>query len=135
MGGEVRGGTGEAILLVVADDVEREAFGSGLEAFGYDVLTCPGPTPPDYTCVGGREGVCPLVHDADTIVLDMSLDSEAVVSGTSAEELLCLYLDSGRPVIVLGSWPGEEVPGRLVRLPRHPEFDRLLGALRSTERP
>jgi hypothetical protein len=75
------------------------------------------------------------VHDADTIVLDMSLDSETVVSGTSAEELLSLYLDSDRPVIVLGSRPGEEVPGRLVRLPRHPGLDRLLGALRSTERP
>jgi hypothetical protein len=135
MGGEVRGGTGGAILLVVADDVEREAFGSGLEAAGYDVLTCPGPTRPDYTCVGGREGVCPLVHDADTIVLDMSLDSEAVVSGTSAEELLSLYLDSDRPVIVLGSRPGEEVPERLVRLPRHPGLDRLLGALRSAGRP
>jgi hypothetical protein len=60
------------VLLVVADRDEREAFGSGLEAAGFEVLSCPGPTEPDYTCVGAREGVCPLVRDADAIVLDMT---------------------------------------------------------------
>lgn len=131
MAGEPRGsGT---VLLVVADGRERESFGSGLEAAGYDVLTCPGPTGPDYTCVGAREGVCPLVADADAIVLDMSLDSEAVMAGTSADELLALYLGTDRPVIVLGSRPGEEVPGRLVRMHRHPSPDRLVDAVRAVD--
>ena len=123
-----------AVLLVVADRHQRDAFGWGLEAAGFDVLTCPGPTGPDYTCVGSREGVCPLVNDADVIVLDMSLDSEAVVAGTPAEELLSLYVHGERPVVVLGSRSGEEVPGRLVRLARHVPVDRLVEAVRSTDR-
>jgi hypothetical protein len=54
------------------------------------------------------------------------------VSGTSAEELLALYLGSERPVIVLGSRPGDEVPARLTRLRRHAQVDRLVDAIRST---
>src|SRR5581483_1306410 len=89
------------------------------------------PTEPDYTCVGDRDGFCPLVAEADAVVLDMSLDSEAVMVGTAAEEILALYLMSGRRVVVLGSRPGGEVPGQLVRIPRHPTRERLLDALRS----
>jgi hypothetical protein len=61
----------------------------------------------------------------------MSLDSEAVVMGTAAEDLLGMYLLSGHRVVVLGSRGGEEIPGRLVRLRRHPRQDELLGAVLS----
>jgi hypothetical protein len=132
---QVRG----AVLVVEADAVERDRFGTALEAEGFDVLTCPGPTEPDYTCVGARDGACPLVEDAAVVVLDMSLDSEALMTGTPAEELLGLYLTSGRPVVVLGSRPGPGIEGQLVRIRRHPEGAALVAAVRelhpATRRP
>ncbi|HEX9122345.1 MAG TPA: hypothetical protein VF984_03150 [Actinomycetota bacterium] len=120
---------GGAVLLVQADAVERESVGSWLETSGYRVLVCPGPTEPDYTCVGARGGVCPLAEDASVVVLDMSLDSEAVLLGTPAEDLLGLYLMTGHRVVVLGSHPGADVPGQLVRLRRHPGREELLEAI------
>ncbi|MGA9160364.1 MAG: hypothetical protein WB297_05805 [Actinomycetota bacterium] len=124
-----------SVLVVEADDEERERIASWLERSGYDVSICPGPTGPDYTCVGSREGTCALASEAAVIVLDMSLDSEAVMTGTAAEELLALYLFGGHRLVVLGSHPGGEVPGQLVRLPRHPELDALTSAIRSFQQP
>jgi hypothetical protein len=69
------------------------------------------------------------------VILDMSLDSEAVVMGTAAEELLGMYLMSGHPVIVLGSRGGEEIAGQLVRLRRHPRREELIEAVRSLAAP
>ena len=119
------------VLVVEADPAERESFSSWLEESGFTVLACPGPTEPDYTCVGDRAGACPLADAADVVVLDMSLDSEALMTGTAAEGLLGLYLVSGRPVVTLASRGGEEVPGVLIRLRRHPTREALLGAVRS----
>jgi hypothetical protein len=119
------------VLLVEADPGERERFCSWLEASGFTVLACPGPTEPDYTCVGDRTSACPLADAAEVVVLDMSLDSEALMTGTAAEELLGLYLVSSRPVVTLGSRGGEEVPGVLIRLRRHPSREDLLGAVRA----
>ena len=119
------------VLLVEADREERARFGGWLEGAGFDVLECPGPTEPDYTCVGSRGGACPLAEEADIVILDMSLESESVMMGTAAEELLGLYLMSGRRVVVLGSHPGGEVPGQLVRLPRGPDRDDLLASVRA----
>jgi hypothetical protein len=93
---------------VEADPSERERLGSLLEQAGLTALLCPGATEPDYTCVGAREGRCPLVGACDVVVLDMSLDSEAMMMGTAAEELLDLYLSSSRPVVVLGSYLVDE---------------------------
>ncbi|HZD17894.1 MAG TPA: hypothetical protein VE669_07115 [Actinomycetota bacterium] len=118
------------VLVVEADDVERRRFSSWIERAGFDVLVCPGPTEPDYTCVGARGKTCPLVAESSVVVLDMSLESEAVVMGTAAEELLGMYLMTGRGVVVLGSHPGGEVPGQLRRLHRHPERADLVDAVR-----
>ena len=131
----VEGGRRRTVLVVEADAAERERFGSWLERSGFDVLVCPGPTEPDYTCVGARDGVCPLVEEADVVVLDMSTESEAVVMGTAAEELLALYLLTGSRVVVLGSHPGEEVQGQLIRLQRHPDEAQLLGVVESLAGP
>ena len=119
------------MLVVEANPSDRGRYGAWLEGAGYPVLTCPGPTEPDYTCVGSRGRACPLATDASVVVLDMSLDSEAVLMGTPAEELLGLYLLSGHRVVVLGSRAGEEVPGRLVRLARHPGREELVAAVQS----
>jgi len=118
------------VLLVEADEDERERIASWLEDAGYEVATCPGPIGPDYTCVGSRGGICALAVHASVVILDMSLESEAVLSGTSAEELLAMYLFGGHKIVVLGSHPGGEVPGQLVRMRRHPEREALVGAVR-----
>jgi hypothetical protein len=118
------------ILLVEADRVERERFGGWLEGAGFEVVQCPGPSEPDYTCVGSRAGrACALAEQADVIVLDLSLQSEAVMMGTAAEELLGLYLVAGRRVVALGSRPGAEMSGQLRRLRRHPSRGELLDAV------
>lgn len=132
-------GAGRGTVLVVeADPLERERFGSWLEAAGFDVLLCPGPTEPDYTCVGSRDGTCPLAEEAAIVVLDMSTESEAVMMGTAAEEILGLYLLAGRRVLVLGSHPGDEIEGQLRRLHRHPgpvEFLQAVEVLLGAEGP
>jgi hypothetical protein len=120
----------ETVLLVEADEVERDRLASWFEDAGFEVATCPGPTGPDYTCVGSRGGACALAAEASVVVVDMSLESEAVVRGTAAEELLAMYLFGGHRIVALGSHPGGEVPGQLVRLHRHPERDELVRAVR-----
>jgi CheY-like chemotaxis protein len=123
------------VLVVEADPAERELFSSWLEESGFTVLACPGPTEPDFTCVGDRKGTCPLAEAADVVVLDMSLESEALMRGTAAEDLLGLYLVSGRPVVTLGSRDGDEVPGELTRLRRHPTREALLQGVRGLYAP
>jgi hypothetical protein len=118
------------VLLVEADPAARRRFGSWLELHGFDVMACPGPTEPEYECIGARgERPCPLASEASIVVLDMSLDGEAVMQGTAAEDLLGMYLSSGHRVVVLGSRSGADVPGRLVHLRRHPERADLLLAV------
>lgn len=119
------------VLVVEADPNERELFGSWLEDAGYRVLACPGPTEPDFTCVGDRTGTCPLATEADVVVLDMSTQSEGVGMGTASEDLLGLYLFADRRVVALGSRPGAEIPDQLIRRRRHPEREELVEAVRS----
>jgi hypothetical protein len=128
-------GGGGSVLVVEADAAERSRFGAWLEHVGYDVVECPGPTEPDYTCLGSRGGTCPLAAAAAIVVLDMSLESEGVVMGTPAEELLGRYLMAGHRVVVLGSHPGEELPGQLRRLRRHPDREELVAAVRGLADP
>ena len=90
-----------SVLLVEADEDDRERFGRWLEDAGYDVVSCPGPRAPDYTCIGGREGACPLTAGVDMIVLDTRLDSELAVEGTSASDLLSVYRTTGKPILLV----------------------------------
>ncbi len=67
-------------------------------------MFCPGPRAPEYTCVGGRGGPCPLAEAADVVVLDLDLDSEAVEQGTASSELLSYYTGLGKPVVAFGPY-------------------------------
>ena len=89
------------VLVVERSDEARDRLACWIEEAGCTVTACPGPTAPDYRCVGGRTGSCPLVREADAIVLDLWLESDAALEGTSAIDLLGYYLGSGSPVIAL----------------------------------
>jgi hypothetical protein len=89
------------VLLVRGRDEGSDLMGSWLEAAGYDVMVCPGPGEPEYTCVGERTGRCPLVEAADIVVLDGRMESGEVPDGTSPYDLLALYRSLDRPVLVL----------------------------------
>jgi hypothetical protein len=121
------------VLLVEADDAERERLGAELEAAGYRVVDCPGPTGPDYTCIGGREGYCPLLERADVVVLDLWLAGDEVGMGTSSDELLELYAAGGRSVVALGcgGWQGSHAVGHVIHLQDHPIGSELVSAVRA----
>ena len=93
------------VLVVEPDIVERERLAAALEEAGYEALLCAGPHHPDYTCIGGREGWCPLIDKADVVVMDLMLESDLAMEGTSSDELLRLYTACGKPVVTLG--PGD----------------------------
>ena len=123
----------KTVLLVDLDATERDGLGEALEDAGFQVLDCPGPSFPDHTCVGAREGYCPLVEHADSVVLDLWTRGDELGLGTSGEELLELYVSSGTPVVALGlggqlADPTEEE--RVIRLDEHPDAQRVVGAVR-----
>ncbi len=121
------------VLLVEADDGERERLGSALEEAGYQVLSCAGPTAPDYTCIGGREGYCPLLEQADAVVLDLWLAGEEAGIGTSSEQLLEMYSAGGRSVVTLGSggWREPYARGHVIHLQDHPAERDVVVAVRA----
>lgn len=89
-------------VLVVEDDAGvREHYGEWLEAAGYIVSNCPGPTVSGYTCLGVRGLPCPLGHAADIVLLDSRR-----LPGVSHKEkpgwrLLRYYLKTGKPIVVI----------------------------------
>jgi CheY-like chemotaxis protein len=117
------------VLLVESDPVERERLAAALEGDGFEVVLCPGPTAPDYTCVGARVGRCPLATDGCVVVIDMHQDGDGSVSGTSAEELLDFYLQAQHPVVTLSARPIARDDARVLALRRHPDTDTLLTAV------
>ena len=122
----------KTVLLVEPDDGERRRLAASLEDDGFDVMVCPGPTEPDYTCVGTRTLGCPLAKDASIVVLDMDLESDAAMEGSAAVELLDVYLTGGNRVVALDDDRfHDENPGQLVRLRRRPARDELLAAVSS----
>lgn len=118
------------VLLVESDEGERERLGKALEGAGYQVIACPGPTAPDYTCIGGREGYCPLLERADVVVFDPWLAGDEIGVGTSSDELLALYAGSGRTVVAIDAAPLDPVAGNMIRLDRHPEAQAVVAAVR-----
>src|ERR1051326_1488397 len=90
-----------SVLLVEHDSQERHRIGDLLELEGFEVLACPGPSYPDYVCVGGRGLPCPLAKEADVVVLDMWLSSDVIMRGTPAWELLIYYMERGNHIVAL----------------------------------
>ncbi len=127
----------DIVLLVEADRTQRERLGEALERAGFEVIECTGPVGPDYICVGGRDGWCPLADGADVVVLDLWLESDTALTGTPASELLRLYLGCGKRVVTLGlkelvdhDFTGEPV----IHLDRMPEPEELVCVVRTVAR-
>lgn len=123
----------KTVLLVDSDAGERDRLGEALEDAGFRVLGCSGPSLPDYTCIGTREGYCPLVERADAVVLDLWTSGDELGVGSSAEELLELYVSAGRPVVALGpgGWLADPTAEeRVVRLDDHPDAQTVVCAVR-----
>ena len=60
-------------MRVESDPVERERLAATLEGNGFEVVLCPGPTAPDYTCIGARVGRCPLATNGCVVVPSLQL--------------------------------------------------------------
>ena len=90
------------------------------------MISCPGPTAPDYRCIGDRESYCPLVEHADVVVLDPWLAGDELGVGTTADVLVDLYVGRGRTVVLLGSagWLDPFAAGHVMRLDDRPEPHR-----------
>ena len=116
-----------SVLVVATDPGLREVLGALLEEQGWPVTFCPGPAAPDYVCVGVRGTGCPLADDAGAVVLDLNLDSDLVVEGTTAIELVAFYLSAERPLVALAhegvefTHPFAEERLRVLRWPRDRE--------------
>jgi CheY-like chemotaxis protein len=122
------------ILLVESDPVERERLAEVLEREGFVVIACVGPSDPDYTCIGGREGYCPLPEQADAVVLDFCLAGDEFELGTSSEQLLDMYLGMGRSVVTIGPGTWSTSPhgvAEVHRLGAHPDETDLITAVRN----
>jgi hypothetical protein len=91
----------KSVLVVSADTSDRDRYGGWLEDEGFEVLSCPGPTAPDYVCLGGRTGTCVLARTVDLVLLDSSLPGEDMGYGTSTSELVTIYASLGKPVLEL----------------------------------
>jgi hypothetical protein len=121
------------VLVVERDRVELDRLGQALEDAGFEVIACPGPTGPDYRCVGDRESHCPLVEHADVVVLEPWLAGDELGVGTTADVLVELYVGRGRTVVLLGStgWLAPFAPGHVVRLGDRPHPDEVVAAVRT----
>lgn len=94
------------VLLVEADPELRDRIGRWLEYSGLEVLLCPGPSEPSYTCLASKGRPCALVKGADVVLLDLWLASDSIMLGTTASELLAYYVSNDRPVVVID--PGHD---------------------------
>jgi hypothetical protein len=121
------------VLLVESENAESERLGRALEVAGYEVITCPGPRAHEYTCIGGREGYCPLVVRTDVVVLDPWLAGDDDGVGTSADALVELYVSGGRTLILLGSvgWLDPFTGGHVVSLGDRPDANDVVAAVRT----
>lgn len=100
--------TTATVLVVEPDRSVRDQISATVEGAGFDVLTCPGPTSPEYACPGVAGTGCPLASYADVVVMDLALDSDLTMEGTTAVELIAFYLGEGKAIIALSRDGGEE---------------------------
>lgn len=126
------------VLVVEPDEEQRRRIGAWLEEELYDIMYCPGPSAPEYTCLLSRGQPCALERGADLVVLDLNLRSDVAMTGTPGWELLLAYHERGNRIVAVA---GESetvgvLPDERVAVVRRPvERDALLAAIRSLDAP
>jgi hypothetical protein len=88
-----------SVLVVEANGELRGRMTSWLESSGFAVMACPGPSAPEYGCVGLKRGECPLAKGADLVVLDDWTDADRASAGPAGRWLLRFYARLGLPVL------------------------------------
>src|SRR6266496_3800302 len=124
-------------LVVEYDTEERRRIGGLLEKEGFDVILCPGPTSPDYVCIGGKGLPCPLVREVDVIVVDMRLASDVVMRGTPGWELLVYYMEQGKRIVAVSNEEDVVHPltdDKVIIVKRPVERTSLIRAIKDTAR-
>ena len=96
-----KGGAVTTVLLVESERLVRDVVADRLEEAGYQVIACPGPSAPNYTCIGTRRNACPLEAATDVVVLDAELSGEDVPDAASEVDLLNYYTGAGKPVVAV----------------------------------
>jgi CheY-like chemotaxis protein len=134
LGEELRGPRRRVNVLVVeSDETFRESIVAWMSEAGFEVQSCPGPQGPEFECAGASRYGCPLADSSDLVVLDLELESDLLLCGVAAWELLHYYRSLGRPVVVLSGTEDAlmPVPGdRIAVLRRPPEHKSLVDAVR-----
>jgi hypothetical protein len=124
-----------SILVVEANEDDRETISEWLSDGGYDdVMFCPGPQKPDYTCIGSSGTPCPLSKAADAVVIDLLLRSDEMAAGTPGWQLLLSYYEQGKKIVAISSdeasiRPTPDVQLHMVHRPL--ERDRFIEAIDS----
>jgi CheY-like chemotaxis protein len=130
---------GRTVLVVARTPAARRDLGSWLEDEGEEVMMCPGPGAPDYTCIGSRDDRCVLAEAADVVVIDLELAGDVAMAGTPGWQLFLYYVSLGKKVVAIF---GSEDPIRpladdqvaVVRRPAEPrEIIDAIRALRAGE--
>ena len=92
------------VLVVEGHEEDQRLVAAWLEDAGYeDVMFCPGPGTPTYTCVGSGGKPCPLSRAADIVVIDLRLRSDEMLAGTPAWQLLLSYYEQGKNIVAISS--------------------------------
>ena len=130
-------GSGRSVLVVEFDPRVRERIGRWLEDSGFQVMGCPGPSAPNFGCVGVQGSGCALAHGADLIVLDLWLESDHNLLGASSGQILAYYTRSGLPVVAFSHRPSDQrralryVEDRVVWVEWPPERRELVETVRA----
>ncbi len=121
------------VLVAESEAWLRDVLLSWLREAGFEVVGCPGPEGPDFLCAGTRKEGCPLAEDADAVVLDLELESDLLMCGVAAWELLHYYRSLDKPVVVLTGFEDalRPLPGdRIAVLRRPPDRHDLVRAIK-----
>jgi len=124
---------GSTALVVSEDPGLVEGLTRWLETDGIDVIACPGPRAPQFSCMGLRGIPCPLVGAADIVLLDLHPEPGQLVDRTRRTELISYYRQRGQTVLAIVEAAGlVEFPGGdgVAIVDRLAERGELLGAVR-----
>lgn len=130
--------TSPSVLVVEPRPLDGRVFGTWLEEDGYtNVMICPGPGAPDYTCLATKSIACPLSNAADIVVVDMQQRSDDAMSGIPGWMLMLYYFDQGKRIVAI-TGPDDPVcpteDDRICVIRRPPTKTEFMRALRAMSR-